>query len=249
MPRATNAVARRRREGPRGRAGRAALRRAATRYSGAPCQVRCYARTKYMADPGYLRVIEALDRLPEAGRRRVLDLGCGLGMLGVLAGETGLGVEVRGIDWDAGKLRWAAAAAEGLPGVTFALMDLLAGPLPEADCAVLLDVLHYHAFEAQDALLERVAGALPSDGATILVREADAGRHRFVPRAAERFAVLLGWHRTAGRFHYRSSDALAARLVRLGFDVRIVPAGNVVHRANVLLVGTRGGSGASTSSG
>ncbi len=238
------AVARRRQEGPRDRAGRAAFRRAVARYSGASHQVRCYARIKYAADPGYRRVIEALDSLADAGRRRVLDLGCGLGMLGVLVGETGLGVAIHGTDWDTRKLKWAAAAAEGLPGVTFAFMDLLAAPLPHADCVVLLDVLHYHAPEAQDALLERVADSL-SPGGAILVREADAGRQRFVARAAERFAAFLGWHRTAGRFHYRSSEALGATLEHLGFQVRVVPAGNVLHRANVLVVATRGGTGPS----
>ena len=232
---ATFAVAHERQMKALGPALRAALGRARERYRAAPHQVRHYARIKYVTDPCYLRVVEALTALTRERRLAIVDLGCGVGMLGVLVGEMGLAAEVHGVDWDQTKVELARKVAADLDGITFSAGDLISDPLPAADCVVLLDVLHYYSHEQQDALLERVARTLSPVGA-LLVREADADRHQWPARVFERLAAGLGWHRTAGRFHYRSTASLAATLERLGFTIRVVPAGNVVHRGNVLIV-------------
>ncbi len=203
-----------------------------------PPPVLLYARIKYFVDPGYLRAAEVVASLAPSLPRTVLDLGCGLGMLSVMLGELGTGAEVTGWDRDEAKLRWARAAAHDLPRVGFERADLREAALPPVDCMVLLDVLHYNAIDEQDALLERAAAALP-DGGTLLVREADAEHQRSAARFFERVAARLGWHRTLGRFHYRSTASLTAVLVRLGFDVRVRAAGDLIHKGNTLLVATR----------
>jgi SAM-dependent methyltransferase len=217
---------------------RAALQRAAGRYRGVPPRVALYARIKYFVDPGYLRAAEVITSLDPASRRTVLDLGCGIGMLSVLLGEAAIDADVQGLDWDEGKLRWARTAARGLPRLEFRAANLLETTLPSADCAVLLDVLHYHPTPSQDALLERVAGALSPVG-TMLIRETDADHQRAAARFFERLAAGLGWHRTGGRFHYRSCSSLVGALDGLGFDARLLAAGDLVHRGNVLIVATR----------
>ncbi len=235
---ATFVVAKARGRTPLDGGARAALQRAASRYRTVPPRIRLYTRIKYFVDPGYLRVAEAVAALDPAQRRTIVDLGCGVGMLSVLLAEMRLDGDVCGVDWDRSKLSWARAASRDLARLEFRSLDLLADPLPEADCAVLLDVLHYHPVATQDSLLGRAAAALSSSG-VLLVREADADHHFSVARWFERFAVRLRWHRAAGRFHYRSSGSLVAALERLGFAVSIEAAGDLVHRANLLLVARR----------
>ena len=235
---ATFVVARARGRTPSDGGVRAALQSAASRYRRVPRMIRLYTRIKYFVDPGYLRVAEAVAALDPAQRRTVVDLGCGVGMLSVLLAEMRLGCDVCGVDWDRTKLTWARAASRDLARLEFRSLDLLADPLPEADCAVLLDVLHYYPIAEQDALLGRASAALSSLG-VLLVREADADHHRSVARWFERFAVRLGWHRAAGGFHYRSSGSLVAALEQLGFAVSIEAAGDLVHRANLLFVARR----------
>ncbi len=235
---ATFLVARARGLTPSDRGVRAALHRAAFRYRAVPLPVRLYARIKFFVDPGYLRVAEEVAAIPPERRGTVLDLGCGVGMLSVLLGEMRLGCDVCGVDWDEAKLDLARAASGVVPHVQFRALDLLTGPIPPADCAVLLDVLHYHPITEQDALLARLATALTADG-TLLVREADAEHHHSAARFFERLGTRLGLHRAAGRFFYRNAGSLVEALERLGFAVRLVPAGDLVHRANLLFVAAR----------
>jgi hypothetical protein len=58
-------------------------------------------------------------------------------------------------------------------------------------------------------------------------------------RLLEAWGVRLGWHRVAGRFHYRPAATLRARLEAAGLTVAVRPAGGFLHRANVLLVADR----------
>ncbi|HEY3357559.1 MAG TPA: class I SAM-dependent methyltransferase, partial [Polyangia bacterium] len=169
---------------------------------------------------------------------RLCDLGCGLAMLAVLLKERGARAAVTALDWDAGKLAIARAAAAGLDGLELRAHDLTTDPLPACDAAALVDVLHYHPPAAQDALLGRVAAAL-APGGRLVIRDVDLAGGMRVGRALERFAARLGWHRTAGVFHYRPAAELAAVLTRLGLTVAVQPAGGLLTRANVLLTADR----------
>lgn len=229
---ATFAVARARQRRP-AREARAALGRAARRYGAAPPRERYYARIKYRWDPVYLLAAEELLPLAREGRE-LCDLGCGVGMLGLLLAEAESRASILGLDWDEAKLQLAAAAADGLEGVRFRRCNLLLEAPPPCAGAALIDVLHYHPPAAQQALLARVAGALTAGG-RLLVRETDAAGGSRLGRLLEGLGVRLGWHRTAGAFHYRSAAALREMLEGLGLAVRIRPAGGLFHGANVLL--------------
>jgi O-methyltransferase involved in polyketide biosynthesis len=99
-------------------------------------------------------------------------------------------------------------------------------------------VLHYHPPDVQNAILARVSAAL-APGGRLVVREADADERMLLSRLLEAWGARLGWHRVAGRFHYRAAAALRARLESLGLTVTTTPAGGFLHRANVLLVADR----------
>jgi uncharacterized protein (DUF2062 family)/precorrin-6B methylase 2 len=238
----TYAMAHRRYRGRLAPEVRAARPRAVARYATASPRDRHYARFKYRLDPAYLLVADALVAVASRAEATVCDLGCGRGLLAVLLAEAGVPAQVVGLDWDEAGLAIARAAALDLPGLRFAHADLTSDALPACAAAALVDVLHYHPPEIQDAILARVAAAL-EPGGRLVVREADADERMLLARLFEAWGVRLGWHRVAGRFHYRSAAGLRARLEALGFTVVTRPAGGFLHRANVLLLADRPDAG------
>jgi uncharacterized protein (DUF2062 family)/precorrin-6B methylase 2 len=218
----------------------AARRRAAARYREAPARDRHYARWKYRLDPGYDLAAAALAEHAGPAAARVCDLGCGLGLLTLLLKEAGAQAAITAVDWDPRKLAVARAAAAGLAGVDFTEQDLTRVAPPACDAAALIDVLHYLPPAIQDEVLARVAAAL-TPGGRLVVREADRARGLGLGRTLERLGTWLGWHRTAGEFHYRRAADLTVRLEALGLAVRLRAARSWLHPANVLLVADKPG--------
>ncbi|MGX2039273.1 methyltransferase domain-containing protein [Methylocaldum sp. MU1018] len=201
-----------------------------------------FVRGKLRHDPVYAHLLSNPDWIPRAGS--VLDLGCGRGILMSLLSEARKlalipavdrrlkGIELRPQD--------AAAARLSLDGeAEIAVADVRTAPLPDCGAVVLLDVLLYLAAEEQEALLQRVADALPAGG-MLIMREADAGSGlRFrATRAAERLRALARGH-FRQRYHYRGETEWRSLLEALGFSVETVPMSQGTPFANVLFVARR----------
>lgn len=188
-------------------------------------------------------------------RARVLDLGCGHGILAALLAAARRQFE-SGV-WPAG---WAAPPAQPLyhgielrpaiagrvmrgEGVTVQTGDLRSAELPAADVVVILDVLHYLEPDAQSRVLERAAQALRGGG-TLLLRVADtgAGARFHLTRLADRLGALLQG-RLWPRFFHRPLAERIRLLQDLGFRVRAEPANRGTLFANVLLTSTLPASG------
>ena len=156
--------------------------------------------------------------------RRVLDLGCGRGVVAALLAEVQDGFAGRrsylGVDVSKRHVRAAREALHDLPGVSFALTDLRDFDPPAADFVLALDVLRFLPLSSQDALLRRLGRAL-QPGATLLVREVDAAAGaRFQWKALLDFLSLLLPGRPHHRLRYRRAADLKNALVAAGFDVR-----------------------------
>lgn len=189
-----------------------------------------FVRSKLRWDPVFLHLIRSAG-LP--GHGRLVDLGCGRGVLLSLIRAVGEAARTNGLpaDWPVwlerpelcgvDSSRTAVAVAREALGADARLecADLTDWQPPVCRTAVLIDVLHYLPEDAQNALLERVAGALEPGGLVIL-READANGSRAfrLTAAAERLrAVLRG--RPRQRFWFRSVEQLATQLESLGLTV------------------------------
>lgn len=209
-----------------------------------------FARGKLRFDPVYLGLLRGGD-LPPAGR--LLDLGCGQGLLLALL-RTAARLAEQGAwpaDWPEPprrleltgyelRPRRAEIARRALGGdADIRVGDLRTLPLPAARAVVLLDVLHYLPRDAQDCLVERVAQAL-EPGGVVLIREADAARGaRFVlTRLQERLSALARGD-LRQKFHYRSLDAWAGLLERRGLVAQASPMWAGTPYANVLLEGRK----------
>jgi SAM-dependent methyltransferase len=212
-----------------------------------------FARGKLGFDPVFRHVVSQGLIAPRA---RVLDIGCGQGLLAsLLRSCTALAQQGH---WPSG---WAAApAAARVTGIElmprdvqrakaslgetaeFVCGDMRHTPFPEADTVVILDVLHYITVPEQNEVLARVRSALPESG-LLLLRVGDASaRLRF--RISQWVDAIVTWargHRVPPQFG-RSLAEWVAHLESLGFEVRCQPMSRGTPFANVLLVATVRGS-------
>ncbi|MEZ4394248.1 MAG: class I SAM-dependent methyltransferase [Polyangiales bacterium] len=110
--------------------------------------------------------LEAVARAtPTVGR--VLDVGCGHGVVATHLALEGPGREVVGVDIDVEKLEVARGAARGVPGLRFeACGDAL--PPGRWDAVLLVDVLYLLPRGAQRAMLDRCVDALAPGGVLIV---------------------------------------------------------------------------------
>lgn len=209
-----------------------------------------FARGKLARDPVFRALLQRGDVPAHA---RVLDIGCGQGLLASLlvaahdlhargewpAAWADAPVDARytGIELMARDIARAERAVSNLPGAPrFMQADMCSAALPASDVVVLLDVLHYVDIAAQDAVLERVRDALQPNGRLLLRIGDTADRRGFAASQwVDRIVTLARGHGVAPTFGRPLGDWTLG-LQRLGFAVRSVPMSRGTPFANVLLV-------------
>jgi len=227
---------------------RALARRAARRYPRRDRFARHFAYFKLTRDPVFRHLLES-GLLHE--RERILDLGCGQGIVEVLLAAAADRADpwprewppapaprtLRGIDLGARDVARAAAACAGYAGFTHG--DIRTAPFDAADAIVILDVLHYLDPASQDAVLERTWPAL-APGGVLLLRVADGapGLRLRATLALDRLSLRLRGGRP-GPYHCRPLPAWQRRLEAIGYRVEPRPMSEGTPFANVLLVARR----------
>ena len=229
------------------------LERAARPYRAAGLHPWLFARGKLGRDPIFAGLLR-LGLIPH--RARLLDLGCGQGLLTALLlaaeasardigwptqwAEAPRGVTLRGIDFVARDVRRAQCAvmASGADSARarFEHADIRKADFGAADVVLLLDVLHYLDWDSQRQVLEGVRDCLAPAG-TLLLRVADANAGlsfrfgRFVDKA-----VLIGRGLRGAQLCCRPLAQWQQLLKALGFSVRTLPMHAGTPFANLLLV-------------
>ncbi|MGE0801407.1 MAG: polysaccharide deacetylase family protein [Lautropia sp.] len=211
--------------------GTALLDAATARYRPAGRFAYHFARGKLGADPAFGAIAHLGWIAPGS---RVLDLGCGQGLLASLLLATGLGCRVRGIELmpaDAERGRIALGdAAEIVCG------DIREVPFGSADVAVILDVLHYLDYADQDRVLARLHAALAPAGLLLLrVGDADGGLPFRFSNWVDRVVTRVRGHRL-GRLYCRPLSQWRRALAAAGFTVETMPLSQGTPFANVLLL-------------
>jgi cyclopropane fatty-acyl-phospholipid synthase-like methyltransferase len=185
------------------------------------------------------------------GRGRILDLGCGQGLLSAwlyaaqLCYESGSWPQdwppaprpnlTRGIELRSRDVERAQIALGPQCGVSQG--DIRDAEFGSADAVVMLDVLQYLSQEEQLQVLKRVRAALPARG-LLLLRIGDAnGGLRFRYGQWVDKAVMLVRGRRSVVMHCRSTSQWRQLLSECGFEVQTTPMSQGTRFANVLLIG------------
>jgi 2-polyprenyl-3-methyl-5-hydroxy-6-metoxy-1,4-benzoquinol methylase len=192
-----------------------------------------FARGKLRRDPVFRYLLES-GLIPEGAR--LLDLGCGQGLLAALLRAAGAPriAAYRGVELACKDVARAQRALGAHCGVVQG--DLRTADFGPADAVVILDVLHYLAPADQDLVLRRVRESLAPTGVLLVRTGNSAGGLRFrISTWADWFVALARGH-GAVRFHWRSVAQWQSALQSLGFVVRAEPMSRGTPFANVLLV-------------
>jgi 2-polyprenyl-3-methyl-5-hydroxy-6-metoxy-1,4-benzoquinol methylase len=213
----------------------ALIARIASRY--ARREHRAYVRGKLRWDPVY----RAVGPLLAASSRPLLDVGCGLGLLGQYLRENGFRARYLGVDLDASKIGEAQIAARDGLDLEFAAGSATALPEFRGDVA-LLDVLHYlRAGDQQLAIAEAAARVPP--GGMIVVRNVvrDASWRFRLTVAQEHFSRALRWMRYPAT-HYPERDEIEATLRATGLSTAVQPLWGGTPFNSYLFVARRDGA-------
>jgi 2-polyprenyl-6-hydroxyphenyl methylase/3-demethylubiquinone-9 3-methyltransferase len=182
-----------------------------------PLRERLFVRARLFSAP----LVELSRR---ARGERVLDVGCGHGLLCALLTQDAPGRSVTGIDPDPRKIDWARASVGQRATARFevATAEALAAREPEAyDTITIADVLYLLPDSAQPSLLEACRRLL-KPGGLLLLKEAedDGGWRAKKALLQERLMVrLLGRTRSSGGLGFRSREATQVALAAAGFRV------------------------------
>ena len=210
-----------------------------------------FARGKLGGDPAFAGLLQRGLIPPHA---RLLDIGCGQGLLAALLGSLDgqspaertwpaswapppTGVRVHGIELMPRDVERAQQALGHLgERVRFTLGDMCRTDFDPADAVVILDVLHYVDYAAQEDVLRRVKAALRPGGTLLLrVGDAAAGLPFRISNWVDAVVTFVRGHRLA-RLHCRPLSAWQQLLSGLGFAVEALPMHAGTPFANVLLI-------------
>jgi uncharacterized protein len=143
---------------------------------------------------------------------RIVDVGCGNGMISYMLAFTSGQRKILGIDYDEDKIELATNCISKNGNLSFAAADAVSYDYPESDVFILSDVLHYMPPEKQELLLSSCIGKLSENG-SIIIRDADKDlrKRHFGTRYTEFFSTRFGYNKSAGKkLHFFSGKMISS---------------------------------------
>jgi 2-polyprenyl-3-methyl-5-hydroxy-6-metoxy-1,4-benzoquinol methylase len=198
---------------------------------------RRYVKGKLAADPAYAATAALIKNRPMP----LLDIGCGIGLLGRYLHARGVVMRYLGVDSDPRKIEAGnrALRQSGLDGLLQLRQTDGTVQQPIRGHVALLDVLHYLPREGQHALLENAIAHLAPGGLLVIRNVLRERSWRYaLTRVSEFFLSASGWMRV-GAQHYPSADELRGQLEAAGLTVNIRPLHGKMPFDSYLLVAER----------
>ena len=182
--------------------------------------LRLYVESKLRTDPVFGLAYDLLGNSPQP----ILDLGCGLGLLGFYLRERGLEQPITGLEVDGRKVRYARKAADGrYHRIHFDEQDMRAGLPAFCGNVVLFDVLHYLEPAAQTSLLAQIAPRVAPEGMLLLRDCPRDGSPRFwATYGGEVFAQAISWNINTS-LHFPRRDSIVGEFSAGQFTIEEKP--------------------------
>ena len=196
-----------------------------------------YTRTKLSTDPLYEGVFSAIqkDSLP------LLDIGCGLGLLGLYLRERGKSAPITGFDYDSRKVEAGRHLLErgGYSDITLSQGDARLDLPDHLGDVTILDILQFFTPGEQKKLLKSAAQRVAPGGKLIIRSGLKKNNLRFfITWVADLLAKLTFWMKAAPT-HYPTADFFQTTLEAEGFSVEIQPFWGKTPFNNYLITATR----------
>jgi hypothetical protein len=183
--------------------------------------LRGYVSGKISWDPVYpLARREIIER-----HQPVIDIGCGIGLLGISMRAAGISLRYRGSDISAWKVNLGKEAVRyyGFEDAGFEVCDALSTTITPGATVCMIDVLHYLDTTDQQRMLHRLAEAA-EDGSLVLIRTALRGMGwRYAATLIEEWWTrATGWIR-GGRINFPTREEILGVFEGRGLHAEISP--------------------------
>ena len=167
--------------------------------------LRNYVVSKLWSDPAYPAVYELLQDSDEP----LVDVGCGVGLLGFYLRERAFQQPILGLDFDQRKIRYAAEIGNSsYRELEFRQHDVRKETPPFRGNVAILDVLHYLAPADQKSLLVRLRNQMAAAG-MLIIRDCprDGTARYWATHLAEIFTQCITWS-VATPLHFPSRETI-----------------------------------------
>ena len=161
--------------------------------------------SKLRSDPAYPAVYE----LVQHSREPLIDVGCGVGLLGFYLRERAFQQPIVGLDFDRRKIRYAAEiGSSSYRQIEFRQHDIREESPPFRGNLAMLDVLHYLSPVDQKTLLVRLKNQI-APGGLFIVRDSprDGTARYWFTYLAEIFTQCITWS-VAVPLHFPSRETI-----------------------------------------
>jgi len=198
---------------------------------------RQYIRSKILSDPLYEGVYQQLKKRGFP----LIDIGCGLGILGLYLRERGWTLPIVGFDYDSRKIEEGKKliTSGGYKNIVLIQGDARVDLPAHVGDVTILDILQFFETEEQEKLL-RLAAKKVCPGGKLIIR---SGLHEknlrfFLTWLADVLNKCTFWMKSAPK-NYPTAEFFQTVLTNEGFQVEIKPFWGNTPFNNYLIVGIR----------
>lgn len=189
-----------------------------------------YLRIKYKLEGKYQLFHELV---PNTGK--IVDVGCGYGLMSYALAFSGEERDITAIDYDEDKIEVAKNCPSIPKKLKFEVGDVVNYPYDITDTFVVSDVLHYLTSEGQQQLLQNMLNSLSTDG-MIIIRDGDRDkkdRHKGT-KLTEIISTKIGFNKTRNKLNYISGELIRNFATANNLDLEIIDKSKLT--SNILFV-------------
>ena len=166
---------------------------------------------------------------------KIVDIGCGRGLLANYLALTGPSGQVIGIDKQEKRIEAARSSVKGRTNIHFRLQDGLDLKYEEFDVIVMSDFLHHLDYDQQGKLLNHCFRILPERGLLLIEEVGNRPLWKWISHfLIDRFLNF------GSKQYYRSSGEWINLMKLMGFGLEIWPAHKHLPLPDILLVCRKG---------